>query len=69
MRMNFIEFDGGIINTNYIGKIIPVRGINEKNGKFGVTLVLDRFENMTEWFETVEKRDDRFSNIKDILLW
>lgn len=67
--MKFIEFDECVVNTKYIGKIIPVEGINSKHGEFGITLVLDGFENITEWFETAEKRDDRFSNIKDILLW
>lgn len=66
--MRFIEFDNSIINTKYIGKIVPTKGINSYNGKYGITLILDGFENMTEWFDSEKERNDRFKEIKNILI-
>ncbi len=66
--MKFIEFDNGIVNTKYIGKIVPTKGINSYNGKYGITLILDGFENMTEWFDGETERNLRFTEIKNTIL-
>ena len=66
--MKFIEFDNGIVNTKYIGKIVPTKGINSYVGKYGITLILDGFENMTEWFDGETERNLRFTEIKNTIL-
>ena len=67
--MKFIEFDNGIVNTKYIGKIVPIKGINSYHGKYGITLILDGFDNMTEWFDGEAGRNLRFTEIKNTILW
>ena len=67
--MKFIEFDNGIVNTKYIGKIVLIKGINSYAGKYGITLILDGFENMTEWFDEEIERNLRFTEIKNTILW
>lgn len=67
--MKFIEFDNGIVNTKYIGKIVLIKGINSYSGKYGITLILDGFENMTEWFDEEIERNLRFTEIKNTILW
>lgn len=66
--MKFIEFGNSIVNTRHIGKIVPTKGINSYSGKYGITLVLDGFENMTEWLDSEDERDKRFNEIKNILV-
>ena len=66
--MKFIEFDHGIVNTKYIGKIVLIKGINSYAGKYGITLILDGFENMTEWFDEEIERNLRFTEIKNTIL-
>lgn len=66
--MKFIEFDNCIVNAKYIGKIVPIKGINSYCGKYGVTFILDGFENITEWFDTEEERNKRFKEIKNMLI-
>ena len=66
--MKFIEFDNGIVNTKYIGKIVLIKGINSYAGKYGITLILDGFENMTEWFDEEIERNLRFTEIKNTIL-
>lgn len=67
--MKFIEFDNGIVNAKYIGKIVPIKGVNSYDGKYGITLILDGFENMTEWFDGEIERNLRFTEIKNTILW
>lgn len=67
--MKFIEFDNSIVNTKYIGKIVQTKGINSYAGKYGITLILDGFENMTEWFDEEIERNLRFTEIKNTILW
>ena len=66
--MKFIEFDKGIVNAKYIGKIVQIKGINSYSGKYGITLILDGFENMTEWFDGEIERNLRFTEIKNTIL-
>lgn len=66
--MKFIEFADSIINTKYLGRIIKVKGINDYAGKYGITLVLDGFENITEWYNKETERNSRFIEIKNSLL-
>lgn len=66
--MKFIEFDNGIVNTKYIGKIVLIKGVNSYSGKYGITLILDGFENMTEWFDEEIERNLRFTEIKNTIL-
>ena len=67
--MKFIEFNNSIVNAKYIGKIVPITGVNSYNGKYGITLILDGFENMTEWFDGEIERNLRFTEIKNTILW
>ena len=55
--MKFIEFNDCIVNTKYIGKIVPITGVNSYHGKYGITLILDGFENMT-YKQLKEIRDE-----------
>ena len=67
--MKFIEFNNCIVNAKYIGKIVLNKGINSYAGKYGITLILDGFENMTEWFDGEIERDSRYNEIKSIILY
>ena len=67
--MKFIEFNNSIVNAKYIGKIVLNKGINSYVGKYGITLILDGFENMTEWFDEEIERNLRFTEIKNTILW
>ena len=67
--MKFIEFNNSIVNAKYIGKIVLNKGINSYVGKYGITLILDGFENMTEWFDGEIERDSRYNEIKRIVLY
>ena len=67
--MKFIEFNNSIVNAKYIGKIVLNKGINSYVGKYGITLILDGFENMTEWFDGETERNLRFTEIKNTILW
>ena len=66
--MKFIEFNNSIVNAKYIGKIVLNKGINSYAGKYGITLILDGFENMTEWFDGETERNLRFTEIKNTIL-
>lgn len=66
--MKFIEFDDALFNAKYIGKVVKLKGTNAYQGKFSITLVLDGFENKTEWFDTEEERNKRFNEIKNMLI-
>ena len=63
----FIEFANTIVNTKYIGKICKADGINAQSGKYAVTMVLDGFENLTEWFSNKTERGTRYYELFNIL--
>ena len=67
MKSRFIEFDNTIINTKYLGKITKFRGANAYNGKFGISTVMDGFENRYEWFDSEYDQELRYHELFHLL--
>lgn len=63
----FVEFADTIVNTKYISNIRKCFGTYEKRGKFALAMILDGFENLTEWFDSESDRDTRFNELLNIL--
>lgn len=63
----FIEFDNTIINVKYLGKMTKFRGANAYSGKFGISAVMDGFENRYEWFDSEYDQEKRYLELFHIL--
>jgi hypothetical protein len=67
MENKFIEFDKTLINAKYIGKISKFKGANAYSGKFGISAVMDGFENLYEWFDTEYDQELRYHELFHLL--
>ena len=62
--MNFITFDGKIVNTSYIRFIDKY---NHPNGfKYAVRIYIDG-DKIIKWYDDVEERDTSFKTLETIL--
>lgn len=66
--MNFIEFNGQIINVSNIVTIYKTNGVNARKNEFAIDCVVMNHSHVTEWYDNIELRNSRFDEIKKILL-
>lgn len=67
MRKKFIEFDDQLINVKEIVFVEKVKGINAREGQYGIYVNVRSYDYRQEWFKTKEDRDRRFNEIKEDL--
>ncbi len=64
--MNFITFNGKIVNTNYIKFIEKVTGLNDYVNNCGIKMYIEGYT-FYEWYEDAEERDASFKTLETIL--
>lgn len=64
--MNFITFDGKIVNTTYIKFIEKVTGLCDYVNKCGIKMYIEGYT-FYEWYDDVEERDTSFKTLETIL--
>lgn len=67
MDNTFISFANTLINTRYIICFEKRKGVNDYSGKFSITVFIEEYSPLTEWFDSEEERNDRCLELLTIL--
>ena len=67
MSYTFISFADNLINTRYIICFEKRKGVNAYAGKYSITLFIEGYDSLNEWFDSKEERNDRCLELMTIL--
>lgn len=67
MNNTFISFADTLINTRYIICFEKRKGVNDYSGKFSITVFIEGYSLLKEWYDSEEERNDRCLELLAIL--
>lgn len=67
MNNTFISFANTLINTRYIICFEKRKGVKNYSGKFSITVFIEGYSSLNEWFDSEEERNDRCLELETIL--
>lgn len=67
MNSTFISFANMLINTRYIIYFEKRTEVIHRVRKFSITVLIEGHSFLNEWFDSEEKRNDRYLELETIL--
>ena len=67
MNNTFISFADNLINTRYIICFEKRKGVNAYAGKYSITVFIEGYDSLNEWFDSKEERTERYVELMTIL--